>query len=220
MIFMILRTTGLILLYLSLSAVVLSASSFRVMGLSQIKGMERLELVTADGVVVVPVSISSLSEAFDIPSSGRLDFYIQAPKNDEDVEPVLSVSLTDISTDVILLLRADLSMVQPTYKYVTIENSPRMFPAGSVMLFNLTSKTIAAKMGEDSVRLGSGEKTVVNLINRNEPFDGGVMFAAEFNGFGKVFSTSSWYLVPSMKIFCIIYSDLNGNPQIRRIRLS
>lgn len=214
------KNTALMLVCVTLPIIQTLAGSFRVLGLSQVQGLERLEIVTPAGVKTVGVSISSVSQAFEIPESGELNFYRKAPKADETPEPAFTVNFNQASSNIILLLRPDDTIAEPAYKYSLIEDSEQAFSSGSVMLLNLSPKKIAAKLGDDRIIVATGEKTVVDLIKADKPFNGGVMFAAEFNGFGKVFSTSSWYLVPSMKILCIVYSDKRGNPQIRRIRLT
>ena len=194
--------------------------SFRVLGLSQVRGLEVLEIVSGDEIKKVPISISSVSPEYSIPESGRVDFFRKAPVGDETAIPVFSVKFPSPDEDMIVLLRVGDKNSTVPYQHVLIADSTEDFPLGSVLILNLCSKTVAAKMGEESVIVPPGEERIVRLVKKDRPFNGGVKFAAEFNGFGKVFSTSSWYLLPSMKVFCIIYRNEKGDPAIRRIRLT
>ena len=123
------RTAFTTILCLILAAASCFGSHIRVLGLSQVKGLEQLEILARDVVEVVPVSISSVSQEIEIPESGRLDFYLKAPQDpkpeDISVTPVLSVDFDDVDSDMILLLRANESGTKPGYNYLLIDASER-----------------------------------------------------------------------------------------------
>lgn len=197
----------------------LHAATFRVIALSQVAGVSTLEFQGERGVEVVLISTSGFSERMKIPVNGAIDFYKKMPAEDVIQEPDLSVRLLADSEDVILLLRADRS--QGTYSSITLSDSVSEFPLGAVRVLNFAEKSIFAKFGAERVLVEPGESQVVELTSKKDtPFNGGVKFAAEFDGYGKVFSSSSWYLLPTMKIFCVVYADEAGMPRIRRIRLT
>jgi hypothetical protein len=208
------------LLSISLSV---SAREFRVLGLSQLKGLEQLEFRGSSGIELLPVSVSSFSNSYAIPQSGVTDFYLKVPEVSEAGEepsPLFSITFPVDCEDVIVLLRADAKSSQLTYKYMLIDDSVNAFPAGAVMVLNLMNKSLYARLGDNNVKIESGKSEISQLVKRkNEPFNGGVIFAAEFDDYGKIFSKSSWYLIPSMKIFCVVFPDENLEPQIRKIRL-
>ncbi|MFT6235456.1 MAG: hypothetical protein ACJAU9_000531 [Lentimonas sp.] len=199
--------------------VLVDASSFRVVAFSQITSLTGLEYQSGDGIESVTISTSSFSVKYPIPPSGVIDFYKNVPLGEEEQVPLLEVNFGEESGDMILLLQADAQRL--SYSYLLIEDTVEGFPMGSVMVMNFTSKSVFAKFGEERVKLESGSQEIVSLTGlKNLPFNGGVKFAVEFDGSGKVFSSSSWYLLPSMKIFCLIYSNPDGKPRIRRIRLT
>lgn len=216
------RAASLALLSLScLLATTVQADSFRVISLSQIRGLTSLEFVSEGEVEQVPVSVSSFSQAFPIPQSRQLALYAEAPKPGEEAPaPLLNLQFPNSSHDQIVLLKAVQTPNGSAYRYEMIDDSDAAFPAGSVYICNYMKEPVLIRLGQKQVTVAPNQRSVVPLANREAPFNDGVAFAAEIDGHGRVFSTSSWYLVPSMKIFCIIYQDERGHPQIRRIRLT
>ncbi len=212
-----LKIYALSLMLLGLSLV--RAAEFRVLGLEQLKGLHTLEYVTADGVQQVPVSTAYISNAYPIPASGVVAFYDKAPVQDEVKAPLFTVEFPSSGGNKIVLLRGDAG--GRTYRYGLIDDSSRGFPTGSAFFINFMQAPVMVKLGTNVIRLDAGSREVVPVVEqRAEPFRGGVKFATEINGEMQIFSQSSWYLLPSMKIFCIIYPDSSGVPRIRRIRMS
>ena len=200
------------------SIVNLHAGDFRVIALSTIDKSNSLEYQAPDGVTKVTISTLGFSRPYLAPESGVVDLYDKMPIKGEEKTPLVSLKMPEDGADVIVLLHVNRSN---EYEYLLIEDSSDDFPSGSVLVLNFSKKSIFAKFGEERLAVPSGESRVVELArDGQEPFKAGVKFAAEFDGYGKVFSSSSWYLLPSMKIFCVVLSDKNGNPQIRRIRLT
>ncbi|WP_309400381.1 hypothetical protein [Cerasicoccus maritimus] len=196
------------------------ADTFRVVSLSQIPGLTSLEFIHEGKVETVPVSLSSFSQPYPIPATRELALYAQAPSPNEEKTPNLVLQFSENSGDVIVLLKATNTANGPAYRYELLDDSTRAFPAGSVYICNYLQEPVIIRLGPKQVLVESNDRSVVPLTRKEQPFNDGVAFAAEINGHGRVFSTSSWYLSPSMKIFCIIFQDQHGNPQIRRIRLT
>ncbi|WP_269538941.1 hypothetical protein [Cerasicoccus fimbriatus] len=198
----------------------LIADNFRVVSLSQIPNLASLEYPNGDEVTTVPVSISSFSKPMPIPQSRELALYDKAPLPNEEKRPILNLKFPKSAGDVIVLLKAVQTAQGPTYRYEILDDSSSAFPAGSVFICNYMPESVIIRLGDKQVLVDSNDRSVVPLAKQEQPFDDGVAFAAEIDGHGRVFSTSSWYLVPSMKIFCVIYKDDHGQPKIRRIRLT
>ncbi len=212
-----LSLTTLALTLLALTAV--HAAEFRVLGLKQLEGLDTLEFVSADGVQQVPVSTAYFSNSYKVPASGVVAFYDKAPARDEQKAPLFTVRFPENAGDMIVLLDAEAAA--HTYRYGLIDDSVRSFPSGSVYIMNFMHKPVMVKLGQKVVTVDSGAREMVPVVeNKREPFNGGVKFATEINGEAQIFSMSSWYLLPTMKIFCVIFPDSSGIPQIRRIRLT
>jgi hypothetical protein len=196
----------------------LSAANFRVLALSKVDGLDRLEYQAGEDLEVVLISTLGFSELLPAPLSGVLDLYDKVPVEGEEKSPLLSIDILADGGDVIVLLYA---VDAQRYGYLVVDDSQGAFPMGSVLVLNFSKTSIYAKFDDERVLVPSRERKVVKLTGASgDPFNAGVKFAAEFDGSGKVFSSSSWYLLPSMKIFCLIYSNPDGKPRIRRIRLT
>lgn len=192
---------------------------FRVLSLLQVPGFEYLEYRSPEGVTPLPVPLSSVSPFYPIPDERRLAAYQKVPHEGEERPAVLEIVFPDADGDVIILLTPGREPHAP-YGYLVLEDSDAAFPAGSVLVYNLLKKPVAAKLGGEQVRFAHGERGVVRVVEPGAAsFEGGVFFAAEFDGHGKIFSASEWYLAASMKIICILYADADGDPKVRRIRL-
>ncbi|GHC03519.1 hypothetical protein [Cerasicoccus arenae] len=196
------------------------ADNFRVVSLTQIPGLTSLEYVSEGKVITVPVSMSSFSQVHTIPTTRQLALYDKAPVPEEQKQPVLNLQFPKDPGDVIVLLKSARTANGLTYQYELLDDSSTAFPLGSVYICNYMQESVIIRLGAERILVESKQRSVVPLTKQEKPFNDGVAFAAEINGHGRVFSTSSWYLSPSMKIFCIIYKDDRGNPQIRRIRLT
>ncbi|WP_309386338.1 hypothetical protein [Cerasicoccus frondis] len=196
------------------------ADSFRVVSLSQISGLTSLHFQENGEPQTLPVSISNFSQPFNIPATRQLSLYAKPPQPDVEQTPVLTIQFPEKSGDVIVLLKATRSGGASAYRYEILDDSASAFPSGSVYICNFMQEPVIIRLGKKQVLVESNDRNVVALTSSDKPFNDGVAFAAEINGHGRVFSTSSWYLAPSMKIFCVLYQDDRGNPQIRRIRLT
>ena len=202
-----------------LAASLAQAADFRLVALNQIKGLSRLEFIGPEGVEQVPVSIAHFSDSYKIPANGEVAFYDKAPANGENKAPLFVVRFPENASDTIVLLGGQGD--DGTYRYGLIDDSGHAFPSGSVDIKNFMQSPVMVKLGPTVVTVDSGARRIVPVIeNKQEPFNDGVKFATEINGNAQVFSMSSWYLLPSMKIFCVIFPDKSGIPQIRRIRLT
>ncbi|MFB9901083.1 hypothetical protein [Cerasicoccus arenae] len=164
--------------------------------------------------------MSSFSQVHTIPTTRQLALYDKAPVPEEQKQPVLNLQFPKDPGDVIVLLKSARTANGLTYQYELLDDSSTAFPLGSVYICNYMQESVIIRLGAERILVESKQRSVVPLTKQEKPFNDGVAFAAEINGHGRVFSTSSWYLSPSMKIFCIIYKDDRGNPQIRRIRLT
>ncbi|MGE9296021.1 MAG: hypothetical protein ACQKBV_07035 [Puniceicoccales bacterium] len=199
----------------------LLAGQFRILGLDQIDGLEELYFVQNGEVKSAFVSSRYPTEKFDIPQSLRVSFFATPPKPDLTQRPVLTLDFPNAGTDYLALLRITSASGVEAYTPIYLDDSDRNFPRGSAMICNYTLRTIVAQIDGDLVKLPSGQTDVIQLSkNGKDQFNGGVKFAAEFDGTGKVFSISSWYVSPSTKIFCLIYPDEYGQPLVRRVRLT
>lgn len=208
--------------WLFLLAVPAEAACFRVLVTEPIPGMEKLLIPCQSGTPeAIYLSTTHISPKYDIPADGRVDFYKKLPESpQEQIPPIFSVQFPEPLHDMIVLLMAQGSGDEKTYRPILIDDSDSGFPAGSIMIYNFLGKPLMAKMGEDIISVDSGKREIVELArNEDTPFNDGVKFATEFNGEGRVFSSSAWYLLPSMKFFCIVYEDAKGMPHVRRIRM-
>lgn len=198
----------------------LCANDFRIISLSQIPDLTTLEFLDEGDVQQAPVSVSSFSKPYNIPATRQLAFFDKAPLPEEKKQPLFNVTFPENSQDQIVLLNAVNTPQGPTYRYELIDDSDAAFPAGSVFICNFMSEPVLIRLGKKQVVVNANQRSTVPLTNQDQAFNDGVAFAAEIDGHGRVFSSSSWYLVPTMKIFCVIYKDDHGQPKIRRIRLT
>ncbi len=208
-------------LLLCLGTATVHSADFRMLVTESLPGMEAFEFLGNDGQVKkIYLSTTHISSEYPIPSGGRVDLYHKYPEPEEKATPALSLQFPEGAKDTIVLLLAQGSGTDKHYRPIYIDDSGTHFPSGSILIYNFLNKPLMAKLGEEVVSVQSGKREIVELAKMEDaPFNGGVKFATEFNGEGQVFSSSSWYLLPTMKFFCLVYSDADGVPHVRRIRM-
>lgn len=121
-------------------------------------------LLIGGGLVTVDLPSRFLSPEIELPSAPSTAVVLQTrPLPDEEINPAAPViRFPEESTRCLLLFIPDASNSVFPARVIVIDASPSKFPAGNTIIFNLSKANIAGKFGDQEVKVGAGQKRVLN----------------------------------------------------------
>lgn len=214
---------GLIILFV-VSIVSLEAKQFRIMTLTELNGIRNLEFLDQGSVQKLTLTKSYVTNRFTVPYSNVIHFYEEYPPLGTKVmpDPTLSIKFPKNNNNTIVLLEGTGDPNKPI-KYDFIEDSSKVFPESTLIIYNKMNKPVLSKLGDMKIKIDPNQRKSVKLTNKKDalaPFNEKVVFATPQNNSIDFFYSTYWYVPTSQRLFCVITEDKqNGTHELSKITI-
>lgn len=187
----------------------LSGKEFRIISIDDFQHLEALRFKSNNSLQKAYLQKYYPNTTYTVPKSNIVHFFgVYSDTKKTSRSPILTIPFNNQNENTIVLLERNKSSTEEI-QYSLISNDSKSFPELTAAIFNKSHKPVILKLGNDIFKISPNSIKYVPLpVNKNDFFDGKVVFAAQrANKSIDYFYSAFWRVTSGSKKLCFIDMD-------------